>query len=83
VVTDVDAVYDRDPHLHADARPIGEIDPLALVLLAEAGATVVHAEAARLALSHRVPLRVYGFRAPLSGRGGTVVRWAPVLEAAA
>jgi aspartate kinase len=80
IVTDVSAVYDRDPNTHADARPIGEIDPLALVVLAEGGATVVHPEAARLALAHRVRLRVYGFRAPLSGRGGTVVREAPALE---
>ena len=83
IVTDVPAVYDRDPNLHPDARRIGEIDPLALVLLAEGGAHVVHPEAARLALEHRVPLRVYGYRAPLSGRGGTVVRAAPALEAAA
>lgn len=83
IVTDVDAVYDRDPNAYADARPIGEIDPLALVVLAEGGATVVHAEAARLARAHHVPLRVYSFRAPLSGRGGTTVREAPVLEEAA
>jgi len=83
IVTDVAAVYDRDPNAHADARPIGEMDPLALLLLAEGGARVVHPEAARLALVHRVPLRVYSFRAPLSGRGGTVVRETPVLEEAA
>ena len=83
IVTDVSAVYDRDPRVHADARPIGEIDPLALVVLAEGGATVVHPEAARLALAHGVRLRVYGFRAPLSGRGGTVVREARALEEAA
>ena len=83
IVTDVDAVYDRDPNAHADARPIGSLDPLALVVLAESGARVVHAEAARLALAHRVPLRVYHFRAPLSGRGGTVVRAAQALEEAA
>jgi aspartate kinase len=83
IVTDVPAVYDRDPNAHADARPIGEMDPLALVVLAEGGAQVVHPEAARLALSHRVALRVYSFRAPLSGRGGTVVREARALEEAA
>lgn len=85
IVTDVPAVYDRDPNAHADAAPIREIDPLALVVLAEGGARVVHPEAARLALIHRVPLRVYGFRAPLSGRGGTRVHEAPapVLEEAA
>lgn len=83
IVTDVDAVYDRDPNRHADAQPIGEMDPLALVVLAEGGATVVHPQAARLALVHRVSLRVYSHRAPLSGRGGTVVREAAALEEAA
>jgi aspartate kinase len=82
IVTDVVAVHDRDPRLHADARPIGEIDPLALVVLAEGGAHVVHPTAARLALERGVPLRVYHHRAPLSGRGGTVVRVSRVLEAA-
>lgn len=73
VVTDVPAVFDRDPALDAGARPVAEMDHLALVLLAESGARVMHPEAARLALAHGVPLRVYGHGAPLSGRGGTVV----------
>ncbi|HEX2080100.1 MAG TPA: hypothetical protein VHG08_20535 [Longimicrobium sp.] len=82
VVTDVAAVHDRDPRLHADARPIRELDPLALVVLAEGGAAIVHPSAARLALERGVTLRVYHHRAPLSGRGGTIVRAAPALEAA-
>lgn len=82
IVTDVDAVYDRDPRDHPDARRIGEIHPLALVLLAEGGARVVHPTAARLALERGVPLRVYHHRAPLSGRGGTVVQVPRTLEAA-
>ncbi len=82
IVTDVAAVFDRDPRTHADARPIREIDPLALVVLAEGGAKIVHPAAARLALERGVPLRVYHHRAPLSGRGGTIVRAAPALEAA-
>jgi aspartate kinase len=82
IVTDVPAVYDRDPRTHADARRIGEIDPLALVVLAEGGARVVHPTAARLALEHGVLLRVYHHRAPLSGRGGTVVPVLRELEAA-
>jgi aspartate kinase len=83
IITDVPAVFDRDPTVHADARRIGEIDPLALVVLAESGARVVHAEAARLALAHGVTLRVYAHWAPLSGRGGTVVRAARALSEAA
>lgn len=82
IVTDVPSVFDRDPRAHADARRIGEIDPLALVVLAEGGARVVHPTAARLALERGVPLRVYHHRAPLSGRGGTVVRVSRALEAA-
>jgi aspartate kinase len=82
IVTDVAAVHDRDPRVHPDARAIREIDPLALVVLAEGGACVVHPAAARLALERGVPLRVYHHRAPLSGRGGTLVRAAGVLEAA-
>ena len=78
----MDAVFDRDPRIHADARAIREIDPLALVVLAEGGAKVVHPTAARLALERGVPLRVYHHRAPLSGRGGTIVRAAAALEAA-
>jgi aspartate kinase len=81
IVTDVPAVYDRDPRAHADARRIGEIDPLALVVLAEGGARVVHPTAARLALERGVPLRVYHHRAPLSGRGGTTVSVLRTLEA--
>jgi len=83
IITDVAAVFDRDPAVHPDARRIGQIDPLALVVLAEAGARVVHAEAARLALAHGVTLHVYAYWAPLSGRGGTVVRRAPALSEAA
>lgn len=81
IVTDVSAVHDRDPRLHPDARPIREIDPLALVVLAEGGAQVIHPTAARLALERGVPLRVYHHRAPLSG-GGTLVRATRALEAA-
>ncbi|HEX6910179.1 MAG TPA: hypothetical protein VF142_07285 [Longimicrobium sp.] len=68
--------------VHGDARPIGEMAPLAL-LQAESGAAVAHPQAPRRALVRRVPLRVHGFRAPLSGRGGTVVHEGPVREAAA
>ena len=82
IVTDVPAVYDRDPRAHGDARRIGEMDPLALVVLAEGGARVIHPTAARLALERGVPLRVYHHRAPLSGRGGTKVSVFRALEAA-
>jgi aspartate kinase len=83
IITDVTAVHDHDPRADAGARPLADMDPLALVILAEAGARVVHPEAARMALADRVPLRVYAWWAPLSGRGGTRVRPAAALSEAA
>jgi aspartate kinase len=73
VVTDVSAVHDRDPRVDAAARSLRVLDHHALLALAEAGARVVHPEAARRARDGGVPVRVYGFRAPLHGRGGTRV----------
>lgn len=74
IVTDVPAVYDRDPRKHQGARPLPALDHASLATLAAGGAKVVQLEAARLAQAGGVPLRVYAFDAPLSGRGGTVVR---------
>lgn len=79
IVTDVDAVYDRDPRLDPDARPYETLDYASLVALVDAGAKVVHPAAARIAARSGVPLRVYHFRAPLAGSG---TRIAPGLFAA-
>ena len=74
IVTDVDAVYDRDPRLHADARPIPRLSHAELLELARTGAQVVAAEAARLAAERGVPLRVLAFDArPDDERSGTFV----------
>lgn len=67
IVTDVRAVYDRDPREDARARPYTRLTHDELLALTERGAQVVHPGAARLALSHGVPLRVYSYRAPLHG----------------
>lgn len=64
IVTDVDAVYDRDPRLHSGARPLRRLSHDQLLVLARTGAQVVAAEAARLAQAHGVPLRVLGWDAP-------------------
>lgn len=69
IVTDVDAVYDRDPNADETARPFDELTHDELVELAERGAQVMHVAAARYAALHEVPLHVYSFRAPLSGSG--------------
>jgi len=64
IVTDVDAVYDRDPRLHADARPLRRLSHDQLLVLSRTGAQVVATEAAHLAQAHGVPLRVLGWDAP-------------------
>jgi len=73
IVKDVAGVYDRDPNVHPDARRFGSLGYGDLLLLAEAGAQVVHPAAVRLAASARVPLRVYHFAAPPGAPGGTRV----------
>ncbi len=73
IVTDVGAVYDRDPNLDADARPYRELGHDELLRLAEAGAQVVHPAAARWALDHRVPLCIYSYRAVFGEEHGTRV----------
>ncbi|HET9986065.1 MAG TPA: hypothetical protein VFQ38_20865 [Longimicrobiales bacterium] len=79
IVTDVDAVYDRDPRLHPDARRIDRISHEALVDLTEGGAQVVHPAAARFAGAFGTPLLVYSYAAPLSRPAGTLVATAAVL----
>lgn len=69
IVTDVDAVYDRDPRVDPDAQPFAVLDHAALTALVERGAQVVHPSAAHLAAEAGVPLRVYHFRERLARRG--------------
>lgn len=73
IVTDVNAVYARDPRHDPTAPAFPHLTHEALVVLADAGARVVHSTAARLAQRMDVPLRVYSFRAPLRGTAGTQV----------
>jgi aspartate kinase len=75
IVTDVEAVCDRDPRINRDARRYASLSHAELRRLAEAGAEVIQPEAARLAERLGVPLRVYSFRAPLAdGPYGTRIR---------
>lgn len=67
IVTDVDAVYDRDPRRDPSAKAFVELTHEELLDLTAAGSRVVHPEAARLAQRHEVPLRVYSYNAPVSG----------------
>jgi len=77
IVTDVEGVFDRDPRAGADARFFPRLTHGELRRLAEAGAKVIHPEAAREAQRAGVPLRIYHFRAPLSGEPGTRVTTTP------
>ncbi len=75
IVTDVTAVFDRDPRLHSEARALASLSHERLLGLAEQGAQVVHPDAARLAARFGLPLRVYSYRAPLTdGPYGTWIR---------
>lgn len=73
IVSDVDAVYTTDPRVDPTARAFDRLTHEEMVELAESGAHVVHAGAARLAHRLGVPLRVYSYRAPLGRPAGTVV----------
>lgn len=72
IVTDVDAVYDRDPRVDPAARPYERLGYAELIELTESGAQVVHPRAARLAALHALPLKIYDYRAPWAG-GGTLI----------
>jgi len=77
IVTDVEGVFDRDPRVDAAAHFFPRLTHGELLRLAETGAKVVHAEAAREAKRAGVPLRIHHFRAPLDGEHGTVVDATP------
>jgi aspartate kinase len=72
IVTDVHAICDTDPRVTPRARPYTVLGHDDLLRLAENGAEVVQAAAARLAAAQGVTLRVYHFGAPLDGAGTLV-----------
>ncbi|MFI5235963.1 MAG: aspartate kinase, partial [Gemmatimonadales bacterium] len=74
IVTDVDGVYDADPRRAADAHRHTLMSHAALLTLAEHGAEIVHAGAAREALLSRVPLQVYSYAAPFREPNGTCIQ---------
>lgn len=82
IVTDVEAVCDRDPKLDPDAAPFGYLTHGELMALVERGAQVVHPTAARFAGEAGVPLRIYHFSAPPGSPGGTRVGAGPALPRA-
>jgi hypothetical protein len=55
------------------AAHVGASAELSAIAVAENGAQVVHAEAARLALARQLPLFIYSYRSPLGEFYGTAV----------
>jgi aspartate kinase len=81
LVSDVPAVYDRDPNRDRSAHPFASLGHGELVALIDGGERVIHPSAAELARDASVPLRLYHFRAPLAG-SGTRIEAAPAGVAA-
>jgi aspartate kinase len=73
LVKDVDGIYDRDPAVVEDASRFDHLSFDTLVQLSEAGARVVHTDAARQARQDTVLLRVYRYDASVAGGRGTRV----------
>ena len=71
IYTDVDGVYTADPRLVHGARLLKEIDGRDMLLLAEAGSQVLHAESVRLALRHGQEIQLLS---SFTASPGTAVR---------
>lgn len=73
LVKDVEGVYDRDPHEDPVASLLPRLGYDAMERLALEGAEVVHPAAVCLARRHELLLRVYHYRSPANGDGGTTI----------
>ena len=69
LIKDVDAVHEADPYRNPGSRPLRSLTHADLETLVSQGARVVNPAAAALARQRRMPIRVYSYRAPLSGAG--------------
>jgi aspartate kinase len=69
LIKDVDAVHEADPRGGSGARPLASLSHADLETLVARGAKVVNSAAAALARQRCIPVRVYGYRAPLAGAG--------------
>ena len=69
LIKNVDAVHEADPYHTPGARPFCSLTHAELEALVSQGARVVNPAAAALARQSRIPIRVYSYRAPLSGAG--------------
>lgn len=74
IYTDVDGVYDKDPHTHPDAIKYNEISYDDMLILARSGAKVLHDRCVELAKLYGVQIEV---RNSFRDLPGTLVRGAP------
>ena len=70
IFTDVDGVYDRDPHQFPDAVRWERISYDAMMALIENGAQVLHDRSVALAREYSIPVEVLS---AFTGTGGTIV----------
>ena len=73
LVKDVPGIHDRDPRRDPTARLLPRLGYDELERIVHDGAGVVHPAAVRLARRHRLPLRIYHYRSPVSGDHGTTI----------
>lgn len=67
IYTDVDGVYDRDPHIHADAVRFDTIGYDEMLALARSGAQVLHPRCVELAGQHGIRVEVLSADADVPG----------------
>lgn len=70
IFTDVDGVYNRDPHVYPDATRFGRIGYDRMLSLIRSGAQVLHDRSVELAKEHNIALEVLS---SFTGAPGTIV----------
>lgn len=68
---DVDAIYNADPAVNFDAKPLRQLDYDSAAEIAEKG-TVLHPRAIKLAKKAAIPLEIHSFCHPEYGSGTTI-----------
>ena len=77
IYTDVDGVYDADPRLVPDARPLEEIGYEEMLELATYGAKVMHPRAVELGQLYKIPILV---ASSFAQEGGTLIHGGAAME---
>ena len=77
IYTDVDGVYDADPRLVPEARPLAEIGYEEMLELATYGAKVMHPRAVELGQLYKIPILV---ASSFAQEGGTLIHGGAAME---